>query len=118
VQLVMATADTATGASERASFTAFNTLLTEWTGRLRRWRCGLSAVQRQRLGAPAGWKCNDLRVYIDRLGFDQFGTERAAALNAIPTRFNLPQDSVDLLISAGAEALRGSGKFQEFRRGL
>ncbi|MGH6769148.1 MAG: patatin-like phospholipase family protein [Xanthobacteraceae bacterium] len=118
VELVMATADTATGASERASYTAFRSLMTDWAAKVRRWRCGLSAAERQRLGLRAGWRCNDLQVYIERVGFDQFDPSRATQLNAIPTRFHLPQASVDLLIEAGAEAVRSNATVRTFRRGL
>jgi NTE family protein len=118
VELVMATADTATGASERASYTAFRSLMKDWAAKVRRWRCGLSAAERQRLSLRAGWRCNDLQVYIERVGFDQFDQNRATLLNAIPTRFHLPQASVDLLIAAGAEAVRNNATVQTFRRGL
>jgi predicted acylesterase/phospholipase RssA len=118
VELVMATADTATGASERASYTAFVSLMNDWVAKVRRWRCTLSAAERQRLGVPANWRCNDVNVFVERVGFDQFDRARAEALNAIPTRFQLPQESVDLLIEAGAEAVRNNPTYQAFRRGL
>jgi NTE family protein len=118
VDLVMATADTATEASTRASFTAFVALMNEWVGKVRRWRCGLSAAERQRLGVGANWRCNDISVVVERVGFDQFDRTRADALNAIPTRFQLPQQSVDLLIEAGAEAVRTNPTYRSFRRGL
>src|SRR4029078_1063775 len=84
VELVVATADTATGASERASYTAFRTLMSDWTNKVRRWRCGLSGAERARYGLPAGWRCSDLQVFVERVGFDQFPPEQAAVLNAIP----------------------------------
>ena len=78
VDLVMATADTATEASTRASYTAFVSTMNDWVGKVRRWRCGLSAAERQRLGVGgAGWRCNDMNVFVERVGFDQF--DRAAA---------------------------------------
>ena len=118
VDLVMATADTATEASVRASYTAFVTLMNDWGAKVRRWRCGLSAAERQRLRLPAGWQCNDLRVFVERVGFDQFDRQRSVVLNAIPTSLNLPQQSVDTLIEAGADAVRSNPTFQAFRRGL
>ncbi len=118
VELVMATADTATEASTRASFTAFVSLMNDWVAKVRRWRCGLSAGERQRLGVPADWRCSDVNVFVERVGFDQFDAARANALNAIPTRFQLPQESVDLLIDAGAEAVRNNPTYRAFRRGL
>ena len=118
VDLVMATADTATEASTRASYTAFVSLMNDWVAKVRRWRCGLSAAERQRLGVGANWSCNDVNVFVERVGFDQFDRARADVLNAIPTRFQLPQQSVDLLIEAGGEAVRNNPTYQAFRRGL
>jgi NTE family protein len=118
VDLVMATADTATEASTRASYTAFVSIMNDWVTKVRRWRCGLSAAERERLGLPADWRCNDISVFVERVGFDQFDRTRAQALDAIPTRFQLPQESVDLLIEAGAEAVRSNPTYQAFRRGL
>jgi NTE family protein len=118
VELVMATADTATEASTRASYTAFVAIINDWVGRVRRWRCGLSAAERQRLGVPANWRCNDVNVFVERIAFDQFDPARAAALNAIPTRFQLPQESVDLLIESAGDAVRNNTIFKSFMRGL
>jgi NTE family protein len=118
VDLVSAAADTAIDASVRSSYAAFSELIKDWAGRVRRWRCGLSAADRARLALPSGWKCNDLNAYVDRISFDRLGSARAAVLNAVPTRLVLPQDQVDLVIESAAEALRGSGPYQAFRRGL
>jgi NTE family protein len=117
-ELMMAAADTAIDASVRASFTAFKSVMDEWRGALIRWRCGLPADERAKLGAPADWNCRDLRFYINRIGFDQLGPERAAALNAVATRFTLPPQEVDALIAAGGDALRGSALFREFLASL
>jgi NTE family protein len=118
VDLVMATADTATEASTRASYTAFVSLMNYWVAKVRRWRCGLSGAERQRLGVGPNWSCNDVNVFVERVGFDQFDPARATVLNAIPTRFHLPPESVDLLIEAGGEAVRNNPTYQAFRRGL
>ena len=118
VDLVMATADTATEASTRASYTAFVSIMNDWVAKVRRWRCGLSEAEQQRFGVGANWRCNDVNVFVERVSFDQFDRTRADALNEIPTRFHLPQESVDLLIEAGGEAVRNNPTFQAFRRGL
>jgi NTE family protein len=86
----------------------------EWAASLVRWRCALSVAQRAKLGVPADWDCRDLRFYVSRIGFDQLGPERAAVLNAVPSRFALPQEQVDALITAGADALRNNGLFRAF----
>src|SRR4051812_28068407 len=60
LELVMAAADTATEASVRANFTAFESTTREWEREVVRWRCSLSDAQRQRYGVPARWNCRDL----------------------------------------------------------
>jgi NTE family protein len=117
VELVSAAADTAIDASVRSSYAAFTALANDWSGKLKRWRCGLSAAERTRLGVGTNWRCADLSFTIDRVSFDQLGPERAGILDAIPTRFTLPADQVDLLIQGGADALRQSKSYQAFRRG-
>ncbi|MBC7052325.1 patatin-like phospholipase family protein, partial [Salmonella enterica subsp. enterica serovar Enteritidis] len=52
--------------------------------------------------------------YVNRVGFDQLGQERAAVLNAVPSRFKLAPEQVDTLIEAGGEALRINPVFREF----
>ena len=113
-ELVMAVADTATDAAVRAGFTAFEATLEEWQEQLIRWRCGLSAAERTRLGAGPNWNCRDLKLRVGRLGFDQFDPTRAALLNAVPTRFKLPPEQVEMMISAGAEALRSNPTYRAF----
>ena len=117
-ELLAAAADTAIDASVRASFTAFNSVSTEWEGSLIRWRCGLSVAQRARFGAGPGWNCRDLRFYVGRISFDQLGPQRAAVLNAVETRFKLPAEQVDALIAAGSDALRGNSTFRDFLASL
>lgn len=118
VELVSAAADTAIDASVRSSYAAFSTLASEWVGKVRRWRCGLSAAERVRLGVGANWRCGDVNFFIDRVNFEQLGSARGGILNAIPTRFVLPAEQVDLLIEGGADALRQNKTYQAFRRGL
>jgi NTE family protein len=83
-----------------------------------RWRCGLSAAERRRLGAPAGWNCRDVRFFIARVGFDQLDEERAKKLDEVPTRFKLPQDQVELVIEAGRDALQANKAYIDFLRNL
>jgi NTE family protein len=115
-ELVAAAADTAIDASVRSSYAAFTAILNDWVGKIKRWRCGLSAAERVRLGAGANWRCGDIRVFVDRISFDQLGPARAGILNAVPTRFSLPAEQVDLLIESGAEALRQNPTYQAFLR--
>ncbi len=118
LELVMAAADTATEAALRAGFTAFEGTMKDWEQQVVRWRCGLSAAQRRRYGAPPGWNCRDLQFHTARVSFAQLDPQRAAQLNAIPTRFRLPQQQVDFLIDAGRDALRGNLVFRNFLTSL
>jgi NTE family protein len=113
-ELVMAAADTAVAASVNAGFTAFERTVQDWQNQLVRWRCGLSAQQRQNLHAPSGWNCRDLKFYVGRIDFEQLGPDRAKALNAVDTRFQLPEDQVDMVIAAGHDALRTDRVFNDF----
>jgi NTE family protein len=90
----------------------------DWRAALVKWRCGLSSAERARLGARPGWNCRDLKFFIGRLGFDQFDGARAAELEAIPTRFHLPAQQVDLAIAAGGDAFRMSPVVRGFASGL
>jgi NTE family protein len=118
VDLVRAAADTAIDASVAGSFTAFNATMTDWLGSLIRWRCGLSAAERARYGAPANWNCRDVKFFIGRVGFDQLPRERAAELERVPTRFQLPPEQVDSVIAAGRDALRANPTFRSFASNL
>ena len=113
-ELVMAAADTAVAASVNAGFTAFDRTMRDWQAELIRWRCGLSPELRKRARAPENWNCRDLKITVNRVAFDQLGGERAKALNAVDTRFQLPADQVDFVIEAGHDALRANPVFQDF----
>jgi NTE family protein len=113
--LVNAITGAALYASVRASYTAFQATMENWRTTLVRWRCGLPPAYLQRLRGGAG-DCRDLKIYIGRIGFDQLGSERAARLGAVETRFRLPVDTVDELIAAGGEALARHPTFVEFRK--
>jgi NTE family protein len=113
-EIVMAAADTAIDSSVRSSFTAFDRTMSEWRDALARWRCGLSAAERFKYGASAGWACQDLRFFVGRVNFDQLGKQRALELSAIPTRFKLSPEEVEAVIAAGRDALRTNPTFQAF----
>jgi NTE family protein len=114
IDLIMAASDTAVDSSVRASFTAFDRITSEWQTALIRWRCGLSPAERKKYGAPANWKCGDVKFFVGRVGFDALDDARAAQLQAIATRFKLPEDQVDALIAAGGDALRANPAFRGF----
>ncbi|MDB5656853.1 MAG: Patatin [Tardiphaga sp.] len=118
VALLSAAVDTTIDASVGNSYSAFDRSMKDWQTTLIKWRCGLSGAERARYGARPGWNCKDLNFFIGRLGFDQLDPERAKALEAVPTRFQLPPQQVDDVIAAGRDTLRASQTFQAFARGL
>jgi NTE family protein len=118
VDLIMATADTATGSSASLSYTAFDTMMSDWQTALINWRCRLSATERQRLGAGPNWNCRDVKFYVTRVAFDQLGPERAAQLDRVETRFRLPPEQVDMVIQAGKDALNANEKYRAFLRSI
>jgi NTE family protein len=118
IDLIMATSDTATESGAIGSYSAFTSTMNDWKDDLIRWRCGLSEADRKRFGAAPGWNCRDVQFFITKLSFDQLGPQRAAALNAVETRFVLPPDQIDMLISAGKDALKVSPVFQSFMHSL
>jgi predicted acylesterase/phospholipase RssA len=118
VELLKAAVDTTMDSSVGAAYTAFDRTMNDWRDSMVRWRCGLSAAERARYGAGAGWNCRDLKFFVGRLGFDQLDPARANDLEAIPTRFYLPPNQVDDLIAAGRDSLRASPVFRAFAGSL
>ena len=118
VELITATSDTATEAGAIGSYSSFDDTMNDWQEDLIRWRCGLSEADRRRYGAPPGWNCKDVKFFIGKIAFEQLGPERAAALNAVETRFALPPQQIDLLINAGREALNNNTTFRAFLNSL
>jgi NTE family protein len=118
VEMLKAAVDTTIDASVGSSYSAFDRTTKDWQSSLIKWRCGLSAAERARYGARPGWRCDDLQFFIGRLGFDQLDPQRAAVLEAVPTRFQLPQQQVDDVIAAGRDTLRASTVFRAFAAGL
>jgi NTE family protein len=114
VDLIMATSDTATESGAIGSYSAFDATMADWRKTLVSWRCGLSEADRHRLGAPPGWNCRDLEFYISKISFDALGPDRASALNRVETRFKLPPEQIDMLVTAGRDALNANPKFRAF----
>ncbi len=114
VNLITAASDTATESGAVGSYSAFQDTMDQWQDTLVDWRCRLSAADRRRFGAPPGWNCRDVKFFVGRIAFEQLGPQRAAALNAVATRFKLPPDQVDMTIQAGRDALKTNAVFQSF----
>jgi NTE family protein len=88
--------------------------MADWRKALVNWRCALPEAERHRYGVPPAWNCRDLEFFISKISFDQLGPDRAAALNNVETRFKLPPDQVDMLVTAGRDALGANPKFRGF----
>jgi NTE family protein len=113
-ELVMAAANTAIDSSVRSSYTAFDSTMSEWRDAIVRWRCALSAEERQKYGVSTGSSCRDLKFFVGLVNFDEFGRQRADELKAIPTRFKMAPETVELVIGAARDALRANPTFQAF----
>jgi NTE family protein len=114
VNLITAASDTATESGAVGSYSSFQDTMNEWQNALIGWRCKLSAADRRRFGAPEAWNCRDVKIFVGRVAFDQLGPQRAAALNSVETAFKLPPEQVDMVISAGHDAVKNSSAFRAF----
>ena len=113
--LVGAVIDTIIDANTRSSYAAFDVTMAHWRNELVRWRCGLKADEVARLRGKGGpWNCRDLKITVARVAFDQLGAERAKKLDAVPTSFTLPAETVDELARAGGDALKANPAYQMF----
>jgi NTE family protein len=112
--LITAASDTATESGAVGSYSAFQDTMNNWQDALIDWRCKLSAADRRRFGAPPAWNCRDVKIFVGRVAFDQLGPQRAAALNSVETAFKLPPEQVDMVISAGHDAVKNSTVFRSF----
>jgi len=112
--LITAASDTATESGAVGSYSSFQNTMSDWQEALVDWRCKLSAADRHRYGAPPGWNCRDVKIFVGRVAFDQLDPQRAAALNAVETAFKLPPEQVEMVISAGHDALKSNTVFRSF----
>jgi NTE family protein len=112
--LIAAITDSSLDAAKRLSYTAFDATMTNWRSALVRWRCGLTAIEVNRLRGPGTWNCRDVQFFIGRIAFDQFDRPLMERLNAIPTTFKLPEATVDELIAAGSDAVTKNMTYRKF----
>jgi NTE family protein len=115
--LVAAITDSSLDAAKRLSYSAFEATMTNWRSALIRWRCGMTGADVTKLRGPGAWSCRDVQFLIGRIAFDQFDRPRMERLNAIPTTFKLPSESVDELILAGSEAVTQNPAYRKFLAG-
>ncbi len=115
-QLISAVVDAAIDANTQTSYTAFQATMKNWHDAMVRWRCGLKSAEVARLrgGRRGRWNCRDLKIIVGRVAFDQLDAARAKQLNAVPTNFSLPTQTVDALTQAGGDALKINSAYKQF----
>lgn len=114
--LIQAVADTAVDANIRNTYETFANHLRDWNRELIDWRCRLP---RERVSALIGdnpqWNCRDMTFHVVKVTFDQMPDPVSReALEKIPTRFALPDKSIDLLLDSAGQILRRNSAFQRF----
>jgi NTE family protein len=116
MDLIQAVSDTAVDANVRAAYDAFVAEMEKWRDRLIDYRCSLSPPEVVNLrGSTDGWDCRDLSLQVAKVSFDQMREPSVKArLDKIPTRFKLPKDDVDLLITSAGSLLRQNSNYKEF----
>ena len=114
-EFISALAGVGVDAAARLSYSAFELTMKNYRDALVRWRCSLPKAEVTKIIGQGSWSCSDLQFFIGRVDFDQLETERAKRLDAIPTRFKLPVETVDELIAAGGDALLRSPTYRNFR---
>ena len=113
-QMVSAVSNAGIRSSVRDEFDALTLSVELWRGQLVAWRCGLPGETVRRLrGSLSGWNCRDVRFVVEDVTFEDFPPAERAKLNDIETRLKLPPEQVDLLISAGREAVRSNVRLQQ-----
>ncbi len=109
----------ASDASARAGYDYFSLLMANWKNELVRWRCGLSPEELKRIAGQTGnWNCHDLEIFVGELSFADAGPERESILRAVPTRFQLPAETVDFLIESGRIAVRNEVAVRDLLKSL
>jgi NTE family protein len=112
--LLGAVTDTAIDSAVRSGFDAFRLSVRDWEEATRKWRCSLSGAEARRLGASRDWRCGNIRFEINVIAFNRFDPKLATKLNAIPTRFKLEPEEVDLLIRLGHDAVASQTTLKAF----
>jgi NTE family protein len=114
--LIQAVADTAVDANIRNTYEAFASHLRDWNRELIDWRCRMPQDRVQALiGQGQQWNCRDLSFHVVKVSFDQMlDPVQRAELEKIPTRFTLPDKSIDLLLDSAGQILRRNSAFQRF----
>jgi NTE family protein len=116
MDLIQAVSDTAVDANVRAAYDAFVAEMEKWRDRLVEYRCGLTPPEVATMrGSTEGWDCRNLTLQVAKVSFEQMREASVRArLDKIPTRFKLPKDDIDLLITSAGSLLRQNPNYKEF----
>lgn len=114
--LIQAVADTAVDANVRNTYDTFANHLRDWNRELIEWRCRLPQERVTALiGEGRPWNCRDVAFHVVKVTFDQMPDPvTRAELEKIPTRFTLPEKSIDLVLDSAGQILRRNSTFQRF----
>ena len=119
VDLIMATADTATGSSAAQSYTAFSEMMNDWQAKLVAWRCRLSADRAGAARRRAGLELPRREVLRQPRRL-RAARRRSAPRSSTRSRraSSCRSQQVDMVIAAGRDALNANTKFRAFVRSL
>jgi predicted acylesterase/phospholipase RssA len=104
-QLIGQALDISINANKRMALDAFSGMLNDWKRDLIDYRCKLSPAEASALGAPAGWKCDDLDFRLDMISFADLAPDQYKLLGAAPTAVSLPKELIDAAIAGGRRAI-------------
>ena len=115
--LVNALTDAAIVGATYRGYDYLRAVMADWEEDMKRWRCSLSPAEVRRLrGSLQGWNCRDVTFSVGRVTFEDAGASLKPLLDAVPTRFVLEPAVREMVIEAGADALRNNPTFREFVR--
>ena len=112
-ELFAAVTDTFLASGERNSLDALRLSMSRWQEALINYRCRLPRSRvRELRGSLSGWNCRDLKIRVTEVGLEALDPATQNAFEQVETRFTLPTDQVDLVISAGRQALARNALYQ------
>jgi NTE family protein len=115
----MAIATASMSAATRSGYDAMRLELADWQRDLVEYRCGLSRAEVRRLGGGGpGWDCEDVKLFIGQISFEDVDPAMKARLDRVKTRLRLPVADVDLVIEAAHQATRSNPELNGFLRSL
>jgi NTE family protein len=115
VDVAIAAVDAAIDSATRLSAAAFRTMYEDWRRSIVAFRCSLPLERVRRVLPPeAPWDCEDVRFYLDVLGFERLPAEQAERLRQMPTRLALGAQDLDLAVAAGQQALKASPMLKRY----